>query len=250
VLTGSILLAIPLLLSLAPAVTNQFVFNTLITLLYISAAVLFIAGRPLWLHLILPFSLLVLFFMVLQWALNLISLSLQYITAVEANLMLKFIGLVARLDGLTLVLPTIDITIDHTCNGVNNITALVILAMLLWYSGRKTVRARAALIFFAVLLGLLLNGMRVALIGIWAELVPGADPHGLANLFYEKFIFVLGSILLLYLSDKLNIKKDLKTSVQESKISQHKTAPLTSLQANLITSTFLIVVFLIKLFMI
>jgi EpsI family protein len=94
-------------------------------------------------------------------------------------------------------LPHITLEVADSCSGENHIIALVALAIPIALMTQKNSWRKATFIMLGFILGLLLNGLRVALIGIWTKFTNGNFHHGPFDVFYLSFILFFGLVLLI-----------------------------------------------------
>jgi exosortase len=139
-------------------------------------------------------------------------LNFQIITAFFSYIILKVLGVMVFQDWATLLLPHITLVVDKSCSGVNHVVALLLLAIPLAESGRKTRSQKALLFFYGIFIAIFMNGLRVALIGIWSYAVPQVSLHGPQNILYVPFVFVLGSFLMIIISSRMDRKKEARWS--------------------------------------
>jgi len=132
-----------------------------------------------------------------------ISIHLQLITAWLASGMLKLVGMPAFLTEQYITLPHVNLEVAKACNGINHITALLAITIPFSFFVHRSWYKRAALIVSAVAIGILLNGVRVASIGIITSLQRGGPLHGPSDVFYVSFIFFTGLLIQLFISHLL-----------------------------------------------
>ncbi|MEO0247934.1 MAG: exosortase W [candidate division WOR-3 bacterium] len=120
---------------------------------------------------------------------------MQHSTARIAASILRLTGMPVFLSENYLGLPHINLLVARECDGINHIFSLVALAVPLGYFTQKTWPRIIAVVFPAFGIGLLANGLRVAIIGLWSARYPDGPLHGPFNLFYASFIFMFGAIL-------------------------------------------------------
>ncbi len=132
------------------------------------------------------------------------SLHFQLAGACIATWLLALTGMPVFLTAQYIHLPHMTLEVARACNGINHIVALVALAVPLAWLTQSTWVGRGILVLCSLALGVFLNGLRVALIGIWAALDPSGPTHGPLELFYASFIFFLGMILLVGLSSLIS----------------------------------------------
>jgi exosortase/archaeosortase family protein len=210
ILWGSILLVLafgllalwPLTLYPLPSNTLYLLFESTSLILCLSGILLLLSGTKYVNTILIPGLLLVAVPRIIEHFIIQYSYSLQVTAAFLSALILKSLTVPVILDDIDLYLPNIQLTVDASCNGINHLLALVVLALILITSERKTLKAKLILTGCAVLLGLLLNAARISLIAVWALIFGTADLHGPANLFYVAFIFTSGSLILLLIWSK------------------------------------------------
>lgn len=129
-----------------------------------------------------------------------ISIHLQLFTAWIASNMLKVVGMPALLTDQYITLPHINLEVAKACNGINHITALLAITIPFSYFAHSSWYKRAALIVSAVVIGIILNGIRVASIGIITSFQKGGPLHGPSDVFYVSFIFFSGLLIQLLIS--------------------------------------------------
>ena len=132
-----------------------------------------------------------------------ISIHLQLITAWIASNMLKMFGMPAFLTEQYITLPHINLQVAKACNGINHITALLAITIPFSFFVHRSWYKRATLIVSAVAIGIILNGVRVASIGIITSFQKGGPLHGPSDVFYVSFIFFTGLIIQLFISHLL-----------------------------------------------
>jgi len=135
-----------------------------------------------------------------------LNLNLQILTAFFTTFLFNLFGIPVYQEWEFLILPHITLIIDQTCSGINHVIALLLLSIPLVESGRKSKRQKILLFFIAFWLAILLNSFRVTLIGMWSYLLGETDLHGPQNIFYMPFIIVTGSMLLIFISTKMDQK--------------------------------------------
>jgi EpsI family protein len=128
------------------------------------------------------------------------SLHLQTIAAWIAHKILSAAGVAVFRQGHFLELPSVTLDVARECNGINHMMALVSLAIPLAYWTHKSWIKRVALIGVAFPIGILANGLRVSIIGLYAYYGPKGPVHGPYDLFYVSFIFFFGMFLLIVLN--------------------------------------------------
>ena len=143
------------------------------------------------------------------------SLSLQNAAAWIAFNIIAFAGTPVARSGVFLELPNITLEVARECNGINHIVALVSLAVPLAYWTLHTTGRRLILIASAFFIGVLANGLRVAIIGFLAVYKEGSDLHGPYDIFYVSFIFFFGMAFLLAISTLL---KGRETNVKPQQV--------------------------------
>lgn len=134
------------------------------------------------------------------------QLNLQILTAFFSTFFFNLFGIPMYQDWQFLVLPHITLIVDQTCSGINHVVALLLLAIPLAESGKKSKKQKILLFFIAFWLAILLNSLRVTLIGMWAYQFGETNLHGPQNIFYMPFIIVTGSMLLIFISTKMGQK--------------------------------------------
>ncbi len=135
------------------------------------------------------------------------SIYLQTTAAWIAATIMSVAGIAVYQHGHVLDLPMITLDVAKECNGVNHIMALVSLAIPLAYWSQQTWIKRAILIALAFPIGVIANGLRVSVIGLYAYYQPGDPVHGPYDLFYVSFIFFFGMGALIGLSRLLRSKE-------------------------------------------
>jgi EpsI family protein len=144
----------------------------------------------------LPISYLVFMFSLLDEFLWSFSMFFQKTTAAIAKLLLALIGMPVVVVGHIIELPHITLEVAKVCNGINHIIAIVSLSIPIAVLF-KINKATSILFFFAsFFLGIVLNGFRVALIGLWTSYYPEGPVHGPFDIFSVSFIIVIGLILM------------------------------------------------------
>jgi len=97
-----------------------------------------------------------------------------------------------------LELPHIQLDVVRECSGINHIIALMSLAIPLAYFSDIPRIVRPLLVAFSFFLGIFLNGLRVAMIGLWS--VNHKDLHGPVSTLFTSSIFFAGLVVLLLIT--------------------------------------------------
>ncbi len=149
--------------------------------------------------------------------LNQFSWYFQRITAILANGILNGVGFPTILSGVDIELPHLILVVAPTCNGIKQILVLVIIALFIASIQGFILIWHGLSMIFAFIVGLLINAVRVAAIGIWTYYFPSMPTHGPANIFYSTFVFMIGTIIVIgfltYFGRKIpTIRRPVETS--------------------------------------
>jgi EpsI family protein len=126
------------------------------------------------------------------------SMYFQLVAAVIATKLLRIFGMTVFQYAQFIELPHITLEVARICSGIQHIIAMVSLAIPLSYVTQKTMPRKMALVLLAFVMGILGNGLRVALIGLWTRSFGSASIHGPFSLLYSSSVFTLEfSILVL-----------------------------------------------------
>ena len=139
-----------------------------------------------------PIGYLLFMFSIIEEFLGFFSKTLQLLAAQLAAAMLRIKGMPVFIQHEFIELPHITLEVAKVCNGVNHIIALVALAIPMAVISPMSVWKKWAFVFFALVVGLFANGLRVAMIGWWTVKYSEASIHGPFEFFYVSFILVFG----------------------------------------------------------
>jgi EpsI family protein len=96
-----------------------------------------------------------------------------------------------------LELPNITLEVADVCSGVRYLLSIIAMAVPLAYIMLRTWRKRVLLVALAILIGILANPVRIALIGIWAY-HGGEVVHGPLHIFQGLFVSFAGFAFLFF----------------------------------------------------
>ena len=128
----------------------------------------------------------------------------QQITAWLSANSFRLIGFPVFHENIIIMLPHISLEVVRGCSGINQIVALLALAIPLAYMTQKTMARKIILVLSAPIIAIIVNGMRVSMIGIYALYDEGADLHGPYETFAATVIFYFGFMFMILFSLALN----------------------------------------------
>ena len=149
-------------------------------------------ARVLWI----PVGYLIFMFYLFEEVLANFSLYFQNTAAWIAARLLGLGGMPVALNGHLIELPHISLEVAKVCNGINHMLALVAIAIPFAFVSSLSRSFKIMVVAAAVVIGIVANGLRVAMIGIWSKYQPDGPLHGPFDIFYVSFILVFGLIVL------------------------------------------------------
>ena len=165
-------------------------------LLLIPGLVLGLFGAGYARHLALPLSYLVFMFpALLDAVLDGISFPFQLFGALSAEGILQAAGIPVVRDAQYLRLPGITLEVARECSGTRYLLTIIATGIPLALFTQKSRARRVALVSLAVLVGILANPVRIALIGIWMY-HGGRETHGPYHILQGLFVYAAGFLFL------------------------------------------------------
>lgn len=199
-LWGTVLLAVGSFIYIAGELSHTHIIQDSSLIFSLLAIVLIIGGSAFFKSLFMPIGYLVFMFPVFSELLGNFSIYFQQTTALIAAQLLKFWGMSVLRTAQFIELPHISLEVAQACNGINHIMALVALSIPLAVLSHNSLYKKLLLILISFGIGIIANGLRVALIGIWSAYKKNGPLHGPHDIFYVSFIFFFGMIFLLVIS--------------------------------------------------
>ncbi len=187
-LTGGVMLVLG-------QVSSAAIVQELAVIVIIPGLVSLLLGKRFLLALALPLAYLVLMVPILDGVVDRLHLPFQLFSAAIAERLLNAVHIPVFRTGQCLELPNITLEVANACSGVRYLISTIALCIPLAFITQKNWMPRALLFFFAILLSLVANPLRVALVGMWAHYGKG-DIHGPFHMFQGYFVYVVGMILL------------------------------------------------------
>ncbi len=136
---------------------------------------------------------------------------LQHFSAVIGTGILNVIGIPVYRSSVFIELPNITLEVARVCSGVNNLIAVVAIAIPLAYLTIQKWTKRILLVGVGVIIAILANSLRVGFIGILAYYGSAGDFHGPYHLLQSMSVSLVGFFGLFIatwiLSDKRRISK-------------------------------------------
>jgi exosortase len=123
-----------------------------------------------------------------------LHMPLQIFSAFLSSIILQVIGIPVYRENLYLQLPNITLEVAQVCSGVNNLIAVVAIAIPLGYISLKSWSRRIILVITGIFIAILGNGIRVALIATLAYFNIAGDLHGPYHILQAMIVSVIGFI--------------------------------------------------------
>lgn len=125
-----------------------------------------------------------------------LNLPFQNFSASLGTKMIHAIGIPVYRQSIYIELPNITLEVAKVCSGVNNLIAIVAIAIPLAYIFLRSWQRRIILVCSGILISILANSLRVALIGIFAYFNIGEVLHGPYHILQALSVSMVGFIAL------------------------------------------------------
>ncbi len=109
---------------------------------------------------------------------------------------LHLFGFTAYQEGNFIQLPNALLEVAAACSGIRFLVSIIAIGIPLAYLTQRTLLRRGGLVLFAIVIAILANGLRVALIGMWTYYHGTNMIHGPFHIFYGVFVSWIGFIAL------------------------------------------------------
>jgi len=163
-----------------------------------------------------------------------LSSSLQLISSALGVGCLQLVGVTAFREGNVIDLGPIQLQVVEACSGLRYLFPLMALTLLCAYLFQDRVWKRVVLVASAIPLAVLLNGLRIGLIGVLVEYFGTGAAEGFMHAFEGWLLFVLSIALLgleLWLLGKIGASKSAMANLLATGQAPAVSFPFTSLQA-------------------
>lgn len=200
IIIGFILMLIGGLMLLTGYIGSVIMVQQISILIVIPGVILALLGTNYLKALFLPLSYLI--FMIppiLDVVVTKIQWPFQLFSAIIASKILAILNIPIFQRANLLELPNTTLEVASECSGVRYLISIIALGIPLSYFTQKNWRRRVLLIVFGIIIGILINPIRITLIGIWAY-KGGEVTHGPYHIFQGLFVSVIGFVLLFILA--------------------------------------------------
>jgi exosortase len=164
--------------------------------LTVPAALYLLCGRRLVVALWFPILYLFLMLPIWEFLTDRFHYSSQLFSARLGGSLLAFAGVPVHRHDTYLELPNITLEVASVCSGVNFLIAVIAIGVPQAYLFLKGFIPRALVIAFAVMIAVLSNGIRIAIIGILSHYELTTDLHGPRHLLQGLFVSSIGIVAL------------------------------------------------------
>ena len=164
-------------------------------LIVLPGVVLMTLGKSFLKRLALPIIYLIFMISVMDILLDRLHWPSQLFSATMASKVLSLFNIPVFQHDNFLELPNVTLEVANSCSGVRHLVSIVALAIPLAYLTQNGVWRKIILITFGVIVGILTNGFRIVLIGIYAY-NGGEVLHGPFHVFQGLFVAVVGYVIL------------------------------------------------------
>lgn len=147
-----------------------------------------------------------------------LDLLFQNFTAIISIHLMQFIGIPAYKQSLYIELPNVTLEVAKECSGTNNLIAIIAIAIPLAYINLRSWSRRILFICIGVVIAIVGNGLRVALIGLFAYHGFSKVLHGPYHIFQAMSVSIIGFILL-FLGVWILAKGDKSSMVHSAPVS-------------------------------
>ncbi len=192
-----------------------------------------------------PLIYLVLMLSVTSGLLGTLRHPLKLIAATVAANALQMAGYAVYRDGSFLQLPHITIEVADSCSGLNQIISSIALGIPIAFTILNKWWKRIAIILFSLMLGLVMNWIRVFLIATWNYASAKEVIHGPYDIYKMPFIFLVGVFITLAVALAIADKTDARASTGDQGISSGKVAARSADRSIVRASVVALLVFLI-----
>jgi EpsI family protein len=176
--------------------SGVFVIESLSIIFTISGVVLSIFGKRVFLVLLFPIAYLLFMIPIWDYLTEKLQFPFQVFTAYSASQLLNLVGLPVFRDSVFLELPNITLEVATVCSGINNLIAVLAIALPLAYISLKSWPRRIILVSGGIVIAALSNGLRVAIMGFLAYYGISATLHGPGHILQAMFVSFVGFIVL------------------------------------------------------
>jgi exosortase len=129
---------------------------------------------------------------------NTVTLPLQFTASQIAETTLTTAGVAVFRDGNVLELPSATLEVAEACSGLRSLVSLTAIAVLLaWATPARTRAARAAIVAAAVPVAIVMNGLRIAGIGLACEAWGPRMASGAWHTFSGWLTFLAAAVVLI-----------------------------------------------------
>jgi exosortase len=200
--SGLVILLVALLALVLGTLNTGFFLYRISLLLFVSGAVVFLAG---WKHLAaISFPLAFLVLMIpSSTLLEQITLPLQIVASKSANFLLMVAGVPAIREGNIILLPTAQLEVTEACSGIRSLFSLITLTVLYGYLAETRIGVRVLLGLMAVPVSVVANAFRIAVTGLVVENRGIQAAQGVLHLLSGWLIFAC-SLALIFLLHRLS----------------------------------------------
>jgi EpsI family protein len=200
IIGGWILTIIGSLMLLTGYIGSVIMVQQISILIVIPGIVLTLLGTTYLKALVLPLSYLI--FMIppiLDLLISNIHWPFQLFGATVAEKLINILNIPVSREVNFLQLPNMTLEVANACSGVRYLISIIAIGIPLAYYTQKNWTRRVALMSLAVAVGIIINPIRIALVGIWGY-NGGKVDHGPLHIFQGLFVSVVGFISLFCLA--------------------------------------------------
>lgn len=210
-LPGSILVGIGGFMLLSGKISSTMLIEQMSMIPMLLGTIWLFRGFELFKVFLLPVGYLIFLMGFIEVLLGRFSIHLQAVSAWIGYHMLDLIGYPVLLKFTIIELPHITLEVVRECNGISHIVSLMAFAVVLAYFSQKILVKKVIIILAAIVLGLLANGVRIALIGVYSNYFPGSNVHGPQGTLVVSSVFFIGLFMLVifnYFLKKASFSKE------------------------------------------
>jgi exosortase D (VPLPA-CTERM-specific) len=195
--SGVALVLVGVLMWIVAELSTIYVIAQYAFLIVLYGLVLALAGWQVFRRLLMPLLILIFIIPLPAFFANTLSLRLQLLSSQLGVAVIRLFGISVYLDGNVIDLGTYKLQVAEACNGLRYLFPLMTLAFLIAYLFRAAVWKRVVLFLASIPIAVLLNSLRIGLIGVTVEYWGPKMAEGVLHDFEGWVVFMISTAILL-----------------------------------------------------